>query len=205
VIALDRIREARREDVPFTWARIFEPFQLADASKLAESFPHSALIPSIGKGDHYQLADLTIVSDGRATSAIGKLPAAWAAIVPSLLDPLYTAALEHLLKIDLAKSTLLARICRYDAGCWMKPHTDRVDRLVTQIIYLSPRWPASWGGGLKILRSGDEADVYAEVHPEFNTSVAFVRSERSYHAVAPVSAAAEAPRLSLLLQHVRSA
>jgi SM-20-related protein len=188
---------------PFRYAHFALPLLPDAAETLEADFPHASLRESRSEAAHYLLADRTIIDRGEIVEDDTPLPDSWAGLACQLVDGAYKRAVERLLDVRLDDTALKARICRYDAGCWMLPHTDRVDRVVTQIIYLNREWDPHWGGGLRILRSLSEDDLVAEIVPAFNTSVAFVRSDTSYHSVAAVSTAARHARMSLLLQYVR--
>lgn len=194
-------RERLRTE-PFKWVALSEMLDQSSAVALHEQFPHGSLRESRSESAHYLLADRTVIDEGRCVPG-DALPAVWASLVDELLAPTYRNAVEDVLSVDLTGTKLKVRLCRYDAGCWMLPHTDRPDRVVTQITYLNPDWQPEWGGSLRILNSLDEADVAAELYPLFNTSVAFVRSDDSFHSVAPVTEAARTSRLSILQQFVR--
>jgi hypothetical protein len=60
------------------------------------------------------------------------------------------------------------------------------------------------GGCLQILRSHDPRDVVAELPPKLGTASVLVRSERSWHAVSPVTRGARSPRRSLAVTWFRA-
>jgi SM-20-related protein len=81
--------------------------------------------------------------------------------------------------IESAPTILKAR--RYDEPGGGAIHTDAKGKLVTVLVYLNRAWTEP-GGRLRILRSGDDLDDYAEeVAPEAGTLVAFRRCDHSFH------------------------
>jgi hypothetical protein len=126
------------------------------------------------------------------------LPEPWRRLVHGLIDQRYRHALSKLTSVDLDDAAQELTLWRYDPGCWLAPHRDKPGKLVSHVIYFNRGWDESWGGALRLLRSPQIDDVAAEVAPRLGTSAVLVRSEDSWHAVAPVRASAPAvSRLSL--------
>jgi Rps23 Pro-64 3,4-dihydroxylase Tpa1-like proline 4-hydroxylase len=75
----------------------------------------------------------------------------------------------------------------YDPGDRLGPHVDLDAKLVTHILYFNEPWNDQWGGELAVLGSEDPSDVHALVAPRLGASALVVRSERSWHAVRPVT------------------
>lgn len=189
---------------PFRWVHLAEAFPADVANQLSDSFPMEGMRESVGHDGHYHLWDRTLISEGEIVQNGAGLGPSWRGLVEHLVTEEYRGGIERLMKVSLDESRLLVRACRYSAGMWMLPHTDRADRVVTQIVYLNPRWEGAWGGELRILREPDEEAVEHTVLPLFNTSVVFARSDRSFHSVRKVEEFVTEPRLSLLLQFVKS-
>jgi Rps23 Pro-64 3,4-dihydroxylase Tpa1-like proline 4-hydroxylase len=136
---------------------------------------------------------------GVVEGAFDGLSDGWPELVDQVISPTYRRVLGDLLTIDLVGTSIEARLCRYSHGCWMAPHTDNLDKVATQIIYFNPEWRYDWGGCLRLLRSNRSGDVASEILPLLGTSVILVRSDQSWHEVAPVSGGIRATRLSLLV------
>ena len=163
---------------PFSWARVEETFRPEVARLLSDQFPDEGLNETLnGDSSCEHVRRRTIVTEGRIKPGGPTLPEAW--------------------------SELMARICSQASGCPIPPHTDLPNRVVAQIIYLTPDWRSSWIGEIDILRSADPEDVAESLAPRFNSSVLIVRSDNSYHPVRRVSDLG-APRRSLLLKFLKS-
>ena len=62
-----------------------------------------------------------------------------------------------------------------------KIHNDSKTKIITALLYMNQEW-AQAGGKLRILRSGNSLENFAEeVTPQTGTLVAFKRNERSFH------------------------
>ncbi|OON82754.1 2OG-Fe(II) oxygenase [Streptomyces tsukubensis] len=154
-----------------------------------------------GKG--YHTRNLTLVADGGAVAAgLSHLSPRWRELVAELSSPAYRRAVEELTGRPLDGARLAVRAVRYGPGGWIDPHTDRADKLVTQTWYFNSGWRDGWAGSLRILRSPDPADAAADIIPRLGQSVVLVPSDRSWHAVTPVSAAATEERKTLLVHFV---
>lgn len=200
-----RATGVERHDEPYTWARIGEFLPGAFAGALADDFPADVLRESRSSAAHYHLRDCTLIDEGRPTALVAALPASWRRLVDLLLSGDYRDFVSGLTGVDLDDCRLKVRPCEYGPSDYMTAHTDKPDRVVTQILYLSRDWAEEWGGQLDILTRPDDDDpaaVAARVWPRFNSSVVFVRCDHSYHAVRPVGPDARGPRRSVLAQFV---
>ena len=197
----------RRHDEPFTWVHIREFLPAAAARRLAEEFPAAELSESRSPTAHYHLSDCTVIEDGEPTDVVQRLTPGWQDFVELLLSAAYREFVAEATGADLDGCRLKVRPCQYEPGHFMTAHTDKPDRVVTQVVYLNADWPEEWGGQLDILTRPDDDDpqaVAARVWPRLNNSVLFVRCDRSYHAVRPVDVRAGGLRRSVLAQFVAS-
>jgi SM-20-related protein len=189
---------------PFSWARVEETFRPEVARLLSDQFPDKGLNETLnGDSSCEHIRRRTIVTEGRIKTGGPTLPEAWSELMAVLISDRYVRAVEELAGRSLKGTLLNARICSQASGCPIPPHTDLPNRVVTQIIYLTPDWRSSWRGEIDILRSADPEDVAESLAPRFNSSVLIVRSDNSYHSVRRVSDLA-APRRSLLLKFLKS-
>ena len=85
-----------------------------------------------------------------------------------LISDRYIGAVEELAGRSLKGTLLNVRICSQASGCPIPPHTDLPNRVVTQIIYLTPDWRSSWRGEIDILRSADPEDVAESLAPPYD-------------------------------------
>jgi len=173
---------------PFTWAVIPKLFAADAVSTLLQTFPESGFrLAGDGSPDfrfHYR----PLICKGDVHSSVRNLHESWQDLALMLASKAYTRQLCDLLSISPTPQWKVdASLCVYSANCSLKPHTDRPIRVLTQVTYLNERWDPGWGGALRVLHSDRIDDVAAEVIPERNKSVVFVRSAASWHAVMPVT------------------
>jgi hypothetical protein len=204
VIDEARLEEAAVHRTPFPF--IVAPGLLtpAEATALAAEFPTEGFRLDERSAHtaekRYRSYNLNVVVDDvRDERAWRALSPAWRRFVDALTAPGYRTALGRTLGVPVDDCAMEIRLCRYGPGCWIDPHTDRLDKRLTQTIYFNAGWRAEWGGNLVLLRSPRLADVAARVLPELGTSVVFAPSESSWHAVEPVNGDSSAGRHSLLI------
>lgn len=201
MLDLDAVRTARVRHEPFTWVYAKRLFAPVDAERLRNTFPTDGFTLTRGlgtAGKAYQMDSRTLHEDG-AAHPLEDLHQGWRRLLDQLLGDDYRESVSDLTRVDVKGCAAEIRLCRYGPSCWLDPHTDRPDKKVTQVVYFNEHWKREWGGSLRILRSPDADDVAYEVEPGLGSSVVFVRSDRSWHAVAPVVPGVDRPRLSLLV------
>ncbi|MEU7935379.1 2OG-Fe(II) oxygenase [Micromonospora echinofusca] len=191
-------------DTPFRWASLAPTFaDPAVARTLAATFP-AGLLESAertdGSGDkQYVMRSLTVMRDSRWLTEPGDLPGSWPGLVTELAGDAYRDAVARMVDVDLSSCRVEIRLCAYPTDGWLSAHTDRPDKIVTQVFYLNEEWDAGWGGALRLLSSANDDDVHTVVPPLLDTSVVFVRSDDSWHSVAPVHRDGTAERRSVLV------
>ncbi len=200
-VDLTTLRRGRLHETPFRWAKGDGLLDEEAVQLLASSLPEEGFRQDERRhGDKpYRLRARVLTARGAPGPATEDvLSPAWVTFVQSLLAPSYREAVSDLTGVDLDASPLEITAWRYDADCWLAPHVDKEDKLLTHVLYLTPSWERGWGGTLLILNSADIDDVADTVEPLAGRSVVIVRSPRSWHAVSPVTAAAgSAARLSV--------
>ena len=154
---------------------------------------------------NYRTRNLAVIKNSLIDEEIvwQSLTKDWQDLLAFIQSSEYISALGTLCRRALGDCKVEARFLLYDSGCWVSPHTDREDKVVTQLFYFTSQWDAKWGGCLRILRSSNVEDVAYEILPTLNTSAIIVRSSSSWHAVPPVDAMADLPRQSLLVHYVK--
>jgi hypothetical protein len=207
VLDLDALARAELVSRPFRWARVGAAFHSAgEADRIARSAPASGFTESTrtaGAQKRYRMANRTLVDRERGALAMDDLTEEWRGLVAQLRSDEYLEAVSEAIGSALAGCTMEVRLCRYGPGCWMDPHTDRPEKIITHVVYLNRGWRASWGGGLRILGSQRMDDVVDELPPVLDTAALLVRADQSWHAVAPVTDAAAGERASLLVHLMR--
>ncbi|MFR9770769.1 2OG-Fe(II) oxygenase [Nocardia sp. SC052] len=180
----------------------------AEADQLTATFPHwSALTSSTrtqGSDKSYSMNTLLLHDRGRWLVRLEQLPDCWSNLLSGLVESSYRDWLVSRLCGTHDRVELEVRLSEYPRGGWMSRHTDRPDKVFSQNIYLCPEWQPTWGGELRLYHHETAAHPQATYRPGAGTSVAFMRSDRSWHEVAAVSDTAAAPRRALLLHGYRS-
>ncbi|WP_329571325.1 2OG-Fe(II) oxygenase [Kitasatospora sp. NBC_01266] len=157
-------------------------------------------------GKRYLMYNRYVVKDGKPVpESLASLSETWQQLITEILGDPYRAALGALTGVDLDGCALEARLDRYTQGCWIEPHTDRPDKVVTQLFYFNEPWREEWQGEFRVLRGPDLDDCARKVLPRLGTSVVMRRSDRSWHGVPPIVEGTGQDRLSLLVHFVRDA
>lgn len=109
------------------------------------------------------------------------LSQAWQSLVYALKSNTYIQALSHLLDEDLAACHLEITLKRYGYGDFISAHTDKALVRATHMIFLNQTWDTHWGGQLCFMH--DANTPFKKFLPLSDRSIAFVRSDNSWHAV----------------------
>jgi hypothetical protein len=126
-----------------------------------------------------------------------KLHPLWRRLSAELHGPAYRRVLSDLANVDLAGLQIEITLWRQGLGGFADPHLDNPAKRLINLIYLSdPDWKSEEGGCLRLLRSNDLDDVEAEILPHLGTSIAFLRSETSWHGYKPIATTTR-PRLAV--------
>jgi len=203
VLNLLAFENAKMQDVPYRWGTVADAFDSPGAVRaVAGSFPFGNLrlrTAKEGGEKAYRMLSVPLAEQGRLQPPAEALDHSWRHLLDEVRSPGFTAAVSAAASVDLGRAALEVRAACYTEGCFLGPHTDRPDKLVSVILYLSARWSAGGGGELSILRSGDPDDECARVEPRPGTAALLVRSDTSWHQVLPVRGAV--PRCSLLVHY----
>ncbi|WP_086661494.1 2OG-Fe(II) oxygenase [Lentzea kentuckyensis] len=206
-IELSEVSEVHER--PFRHAVFGERALLApDAvAELVESFPGAGVLDTFRRtagSDKTYLANMATLHDHRGWSdKVRMMAPCWRTLAHQLVESDYARRLSALLGVPPGPVTLELRLTEYTEGGWMSRHTDRPDKLFSQNLYLCPQWSDQWGGGLALYEGEHDEEPSAVFLPGAGTSLAFARTDRSWHEVLPVSAGAPAPRRALLVHGYR--
>jgi hypothetical protein len=133
------------------------------------------------------------------------LPPPWVGLVDQVVAPAYQNALLEALDADPSDVVRTeVRLAEYRAGGWMSRHTDRPDKVYSHLLYFCPGWQPGWGGDLAFYPDQITPEPFRVIRPGAGTSVAFVRTDHSWHEVVPVASQANRPRRTLLVHGYRS-
>jgi hypothetical protein len=207
-------RAGRVADHPFLHCE-FGPDSIVSAaavSSLLKSFPHGMLPAATlrpGGSDpnydkNYYVAHLNVYDRGAWVTPAASLAPAWQQLLGFLVGPSYTAAIRSLLDLGDVAMSIEVRLSCYPSGGWMSRHTDRADKLFSHNIYLCPQWDPAWGGELAMYGSATDPVPARVVLPGAGNSVAFRRSDSSWHEVKAVTMESARPRRAVLVHGYRT-
>jgi hypothetical protein len=174
-----------------------------DVATLLRHFPEhlmrSPRLRTNGTDKNYLVSHLDVFDRGRWPTPLTDLPSAWRPLLSYLAGPDYLAAMGEVLQLGDPAMTIEVRISRYPRAGWMSRHTDRTDKVFSHNIYLCPDWNPAWGGGLALYDGAATPEPARVVLPGAGNSVAFRRSDDSWHEVMPVADTAGRPRCAILV------
>ncbi|MEV3854262.1 2OG-Fe(II) oxygenase family protein [Streptomyces sp. NPDC050095] len=171
-------------------------------ARLTATYPAHLLTTAThrsGGSKTYTVNALNLHHRGTTTPELDRLDPVWRAVVDRLTDPGYSRHMLRLLGLPAVPVDIEVRLTEYRRGGWMSRHTDRTDKAFSQNVYLCPGWQPHWGGGLGLYATATAAEPVKTFVPAHGNSLAFARSDASWHEVFPVDARAAAPRRALLL------
>lgn len=194
-------------ETPWRWSYLEQVWSAPEAAaRLAEAFPEEGFKwfcrPEGPKQFRYW-GRFLIQPDATAVHDPRELNAEWLDFAGELLSADYRAAVGKAIGTDLSDAVMEATFWRYEPGCWFTGHTGSPERIVNQVFYFNPTWPAEWGGYLRVLRSGVMDDVAAELAPLLGRSALIVRGDNSWHAIPPVTMAAPRSRQTVVVSFLR--
>ncbi len=191
-------------DSPFPWVLIESMLDEAERGALFDSIPESGFVRRVDDRGRYSLAVTMLISrGGPGTIDTSDLSQVWQTLLAELKGDRYRQALGPVLGVDLSHSMLTVKLARYGPGGWIGPHTDVESTIASHTIPLNPTWPHDGGGALILLGSSRIEDIRHAVPPDSSASIAFVRSDRSWHAVSMVADEVSVARASLVIHFER--
>jgi hypothetical protein len=202
---------AEVSDHPFRHVRFPEAAGLtaAEVARLLEVFPGEGALTgsrrTAGGDKTYSVRTATVHHGGRWTPVLDALHPLWREFLGRIVEPDYRHRLAALLGLPAGPVELEVRLAEYPRGGWMSRHTDRPEKLFSQNIYLCPDWRPDWGGGLALYAGEHAPDPVSVFVPGAGNSLAFARTDRSWHEVLPVSPPAPVPRRTVLVHGYRAA
>ena len=186
---------------PYRWAELPQAVMPEHAAELRRTFPSTGFWDmSRHDGEKYmRFLIRPLVPLGLARLVLAEtLDPAWQEFVGQLLSPAYRECSARALGLSLDDAVLEVSAWRWGAGAELGPHLDIPRKIASQVFYFNDEWDPAWGGCLRILRSADESDVFAELPPALGSASLIVRSEHSWHAVPRVCVEGARERLSVV-------
>lgn len=174
-----------------------------EVAVLLRHFPEDLMraptLRTSGTDKNYLVSHLDVFDRGRWATPLPDLPPDWRLLVGYLVGPDYLAMIRKVLGLGDIAMVIEVRISRYPRAGWMSRHTDRPDKVFSHNIYLCPDWDPTWGGELALYDDAHATEPARTVLPGAGNSIAFRRSDDSWHEVMPVAEAASWPRCAVLV------
>lgn len=190
MIDIERLRSSKLISTPFKYSKIDNILSANLAEKLLETLPLEGNYRSIrkdGSDKIYNVVNNILVELGQKTSVNPNIGIDWNNLIIELQDRQYREALSSLLDEDLVNCYMEITLKRYKLNDYISAHTDKPSVRATHMIFLNESWERDWGGMLYFLN--DAQEVLEVFLPTIAQSVAFVRSDISWHKVCPVLSA----------------
>lgn len=200
MLEFGKIDQAVLHTEPYRWGFVDGLFEPANAADLAATFPCDKFKKVAGydgeKGYEYFSRSLIHMGAVQPSHEEG-LSESWRELAYDLLSPAYRQAMSRLAGRDLSEAPVEANVIHYGPNCWLGPHVDLKEKIVSHILYFNQSWNREDGGYLEILNSSDPSAILAETMPLVGHSAVLVRSANSWHAVARVAEGSRLSRRSL--------
>ena len=182
-INYDKLRSFKLNNSPYIWGVTNELILPFYRKKLIDLFPKERFIvcEANRQDKSYFMLHRPILID-RNTFEIDKNPL-WQQFIKELLTKRYINALSVLSGQSLCNKKIEINLWKYCYGNWLSPHTDKEDKVFTQLFYFNHIWPETKGGALRILNSNNEEDYYEQIFPGPCRSVFLKRCLNSWHSV----------------------
>ena len=187
MINVNALQQGKSVTSPFKYALINKLLPLEACKNLVKELPKEnnfLSVRNIGSDKTYKVVNniLLRLEDNKYDDK-AKHPPKWKTLVKALVNTDYTSALGSLLQEDLSDCSQEITFKQYGRGNYMSPHTDRSEVKATHLIFLNSYWEKAWGGQLCFL--DPQHKILKIIQPLWYNSIAFVRSENSWHCVKP--------------------
>ncbi|MFN8771080.1 MAG: 2OG-Fe(II) oxygenase [Neisseriaceae bacterium] len=173
------------EKFPFKHALIGKCISEENRQKLLEDMPDDNYYRSVREGGSdktYNVVNNILLKLGeKKFNKDSNLSECWINLVNSLQSKQYIQALSNVLQENLLDCYQEVTLKIYGGGDFISPHTDKADVKATHMIFLNETWSNEWGGNLCLLSDADS--VCKKIIPTIDNTLAFVRSDNSWHSV----------------------
>jgi Rps23 Pro-64 3,4-dihydroxylase Tpa1-like proline 4-hydroxylase len=206
IIDYNVFNHAEINQTPFYWGLQDNLINKAMQNILLQQFPTDNFVPASrtqGEGKHYKFEVLNIISHNDVQDAFYQLSNDWQKFITELASTRYLSALSNFLQINFNAYSVDVGLFRFNPQDWVEVHTDRPDKILTQLFYFNDNWADDWGGELYILAEPHLSSVLSKVKPSVDRSAIIVRSDAAWHYVSPVAEIAKFPRLSLQVEIIK--
>lgn len=184
------LQKATLINSPFKYSRIQHLLNEEDARQLRTSLPDENYYRSIrmnGSDKTYNVINNILFQlEDQASSNLDSIPRCWQDFLKDVTNQTYRSYLGKLLEIDLGKCYQEITLKIYEEGDFLSVHTDKSGVIATHMIFFNEHWQDNWGGQL-LFSAEKNHPPFAKFNPVWLESVAFVRTDHSWHAVSPVT------------------
>lgn len=185
MINITEISKSQLISLPFRYVVISNFLSKKNADFLFHHLPEKNNYRSVrneGSDKTYDVVNNLLLKLGDTSpNPESNLSDSWISLINDLQSEEYITALSSLLNEDLSKCYQEITLKRYGYNHYISPHTDKAHVRATHMLFLNDRWEDSWGGNLCLI--DNEKNTFKTFSPVSDYSVAFVRSDISWHSV----------------------
>lgn len=200
LLYINSIKTSKLHTTPYKWGVIVELLSQQSVNLMIENFPNDHLekVYANNRDKTYTMLTRPCLSPNKnELYHASNLHQIWHDLVEILRSKEYTMVMSEFTGYDLSTLSLEIAFWQYGPQCWLSPHCDKPNKVVTQLFYFNDTWEVNWGGTLRILNSKDVEDIATEIVPLWKNSAVLVRSDASWHAVTRVDPSVSRNRHSL--------
>lgn len=190
IINISKVSNTIFNQQPYAYAKISSVFNEGWYQQLCNEYPTADFnhCETLGKEKSYSMY-MRQLFDTRCDDQpdFSSLSMTWQQMLSELVSPAYIDTMSQHVGRDLHQCDIEVNCWRYLNGCWLSPHTDKEEKVVSQLFYFNEHWDRAWGGGFRVLNSNNNEDLHDEIFPKVDTSIILIRSDKSWHSVAPLT------------------
>lgn len=182
-IDYDILHSLKLRDSPYIWGATNELILPQYRQGLVRLFPNEGFISCEANREDKSYSMLCKSVSTDITDVHISENSLWQQFIEEIVSKQYIDALSLLNGYSLHNKKIELNLWKYCYGNWLSPHTDKEDKVFTQLLYFNAAWPKLGGGALRILNSNNEDDYHQQIYPGPCHSVFLKRSSNSWHSV----------------------
>lgn len=189
VLDIGQVRTCEFHTDPFAYGVMRSIVKPEFRSRLLNAFPETGFSETVrtSGAKPYRMYHRPLVNEtAGSVPLLEGLDDVWVALYEDLSSDLYRNVISQVTGQNLSDCHLGASFWRYDSDCFLSVHTDKPEKVVTHLLYLSEEWDETWGGCLHLHEDTPEKSVFRTIRPVLDNSPLLVTSEQSWHSVGPV-------------------
>lgn len=197
IVNMNAIKTTGFYNNPYKYALIDNILNNSISAHVSNEYPQNGYehCETLHKDKTYSM-DMKQLYDSRILkkSPTRDLSPNWKILIGELLSDEYISIMSMHAQTNLKKCGIEINCWQYSNGCWLSPHTDKPEKIISQLFYFNDHWEKSWGGGFRILNSDKNEDISAEIFPSTGQSIILPRCSNSWHSVAKLTCPPEVRR-----------